>query len=242
MLIRAFPLLTLLLIAAVPVQGQVDPATGTPIVAEDPPSTADVRLFRTIYDIEAPAFAATMRGVHWTSRNVFIGAVPAAWLGTLAGGGDRDYQPAYLLTLTHASTIGAVFALKTLIRRPRPYASLPGVTPRSGGHPSTFDPHSFPSGHAALSFALATSVSLSYPEWYVIAPSLTWAAAVSLSRPWLGVHYPSDVAVGIVLGTGIALGLHALGDAITPSGLRNDDEPDPLRTPSPPSVRFVIPF
>ena len=105
-----------------------------------------------------------------------------------------------------------------------------------------FDPHSFPSGHAATSFAMATSLSLSFPEWYVIAPSMLWAASVSVSRAWLGVHYPTDIAVGAALGTGIALAVHALGEVITPEALRGDAEDDPLARPTPPSVRFVIPL
>lgn len=90
-------------------------------------------------------------------------------------------------------------SLKYTINRERPYDTYPfiqQVTP--GGGPS------FPSGHTSTAFALATSVSLACPKWYVIAPSYLWAGAVGYSRMDLGVHYPSDVLAGAVIGSGSA--------------------------------------
>lgn len=63
---------------------------------------------------------------------------------------------------------------------------------------------SFPSIHTASAFSLATSLSIKYPKWYVIAPSALWACSVGFSRMNQGVHYPSDVLAGAVLGTGCA--------------------------------------
>ncbi len=90
-------------------------------------------------------------------------------------------------------------SLKYTINRDRPYNTYPfiqQVTP--GGGPS------FPSGHTSTAFALATSVSLACPKWYVVAPSFLWAGAVGYSRMDLGVHYPSDVLAGAVIGSGSA--------------------------------------
>lgn len=69
---------------------------------------------------------------------------------------------------------------------------------------------SMPSGHAAIAFALATSLSLQHGEWYVVAPAAVTATAISTSRVWLGVHYPSDVATGALLGIGSATLVHLL--------------------------------
>lgn len=92
------------------------------------------------------------------------------------------------------------YGLKRAINRPRPYVS----------YPNDIDPYeqlnslSFPSGHTSLAFATATSLSLSNPKWYIIAPSYVWAVSVGYSRMNLGVHYPTDVLAGAVLGAGSA--------------------------------------
>jgi membrane-associated phospholipid phosphatase len=72
---------------------------------------------------------------------------------------------------------------------------LPG-TPAGG--------YSMPSGHATAAWALATSLSLHYPKWSVIWPSFAYALGVSISRPYLGVHYPSDLLAGAIIGAGVA--------------------------------------
>jgi membrane-associated phospholipid phosphatase len=87
--------------------------------------------------------------------------------------------------------------LKYTIKRPRPFVTYPDIEKAT----NVRDP-SFPSGHSSGAFALATSVSLAYPKWYVIVPSYTWAFAVAWSRMHLGVHYPSDVLVGMLIGIG----------------------------------------
>jgi membrane-associated phospholipid phosphatase len=90
-------------------------------------------------------------------------------------------------------------ALKRTINRDRPFETYPEIDQAS----STLG-KSFPSGHTSLAFATATSLSLAYPKWYVIAPSFLWAGTVGYSRMHLGVHYPSDVLVGAIVGSGSA--------------------------------------
>lgn len=85
--------------------------------------------------------------------------------------------------------------LKYAINRDRPFITYPYLEKvTSGGSPS------FPSGHTSEAFATATSLSLAFPKWYVIAPSYVWASAVGYSRMDLGVHYPSDVLAGAITG------------------------------------------
>lgn len=89
---------------------------------------------------------------------------------------------------------------KKIINRPRPYETYPDlIQPYAVMHDK-----SMPSGHTSTAFNLATSISLEFPKWYVIAPSYFWAASVGYSRMNLGVHYPSDVLTGVVLGAGSA--------------------------------------
>jgi membrane-associated phospholipid phosphatase len=91
------------------------------------------------------------------------------------------------------------YGLKEIVHRPRPYVTYPdiiGYLPESS--------LSFPSGHTSLAFATATALSLKYPKWYIIAPSYLWACSVGYSRMNLGMHYPSDVLAGAILGAGSA--------------------------------------
>lgn len=101
------------------------------------------------------------------------------------------------LLASTAITLG----MKYSFNRKRPFVTYPDlITKRSdAGSPS------FPSGHTSSAFATATSLSLAYPKWYVIAPSFLWAGAVGYSRMELGVHYPSDVLVGALIGIGSSL-------------------------------------
>jgi membrane-associated phospholipid phosphatase len=89
--------------------------------------------------------------------------------------------------------------LKYTVDRERPFVTYPDIEKKGkAGSPS------FPSGHTSSAFATATSVSLAYPRWYVIAPSFAWAGTVGYSRMHLGVHYPSDVLAGALIGSGCA--------------------------------------
>ena len=96
-------------------------------------------------------------------------------------------------------------ALKYSINRDRPFVTYPDIIKKSAaGSPS------FPSGHTSLAFATATSLSLEYPKWYIIVPSYAWAGTVGYSRMHLGVHYPSDVLAGAVIGAGSSWLTHAV--------------------------------
>lgn len=96
--------------------------------------------------------------------------------------------------------LGITYAFKYTFDRQRPFEKYPDRI-----HPiEKEDSPSFPSGHTAAAFSLATSLSITYPKWYVIAPSAVWACGVGLARINQGVHYPSDVLTGAVIGTGCA--------------------------------------
>ena len=91
------------------------------------------------------------------------------------------------------AAIGLNFGIKLIAKRPRP--TLEGLPPL-GGAPSSL---SFPSAHATASFAAATAMSRFAPE---MKPALFGAAtAMAVTRPYLGMHYPSDVVAGALLGS-----------------------------------------
>ena len=172
-----------------------------------PPQTeaVDVRVFRAVYGATAPPVAVPLRAVNDAAYPVFVGAAPALAVGALVSGADLG--PALRLAVAEGGALGLTTALKRLVRRPRPYRALDGVEARDRQFMTdeVFDPHSFPSGHTSTAFAIAASLSLSYPEWYVAAPALAWAGAVGVARVWHGVHYPSDVLVGAGVGAGSAI-------------------------------------
>lgn len=90
-------------------------------------------------------------------------------------------------------------ALKQVVKRQRPFDTYSDIDQAISA-----SSYSFPSGHTSIAFATATSLSMAYPKWYVITPSFIWAGAVGYSRMHLGVHYPSDVFAGAILGSGSA--------------------------------------
>jgi membrane-associated phospholipid phosphatase len=105
---------------------------------------------------------------------------------------------------------GITELMKYTFNRNRPFITYPDITKKSAaGSPS------FPSGHTSSAFALATSLSLTYPKWYIIASSYTWAGTVAFSRMELGVHYPSDILAGALVGTGCAWLTHVVNKKLT---------------------------
>jgi membrane-associated phospholipid phosphatase len=103
-------------------------------------------------------------------------------------------------TIASSELVAGIFttSLKFAVHRDRPFKTYPNDIFKH----STAGSLSFPSGHTSAAFSLATSLSLAFPKWYVIAPSLLWAGTVGYSRMYLGVHYPSDVLVGAIIGAG----------------------------------------
>ena len=123
----------------------------------------------------------------------------ACWLALGAVGAvtapDATRRRAWLRgALIVAISYAANYAVKLVVRRARP--QLPGLEPVT----PTVSRLSFPSAHATTSFAAARAFSDVVPAGLLYAA----AGAFALSRPYLGVHYPSDVVAGAALGTGIA--------------------------------------
>jgi decaprenylphosphoryl-5-phosphoribose phosphatase len=128
-----------------------------------------------------------------------IGEYGVVWLAIgivmafLDSGNGEDWIVAGLLG---PFAICLNFAVKLAVRRPRPV--LEGLPPL-GGAPSSL---SFPSAHATSSFACATAMTRIAPEAALL---FILAGAIAVCRPYLGMHYPSDVLAGAVLGTALGL-------------------------------------
>jgi membrane-associated phospholipid phosphatase len=123
----------------------------------------------------------------------------ACWLALGLAGAALDRRPGYgrawlLGARAVAVSYGVNQAVKFAVRRRRP--ELPGLRPLT----PVVTQLSFPSAHATTSFAAARAYRGLAPAWALYAA----AVAFAVSRPYLGVHYPSDVLAGAVLGTAVA--------------------------------------
>ena len=115
---------------------------------------------------------------------------------------DKDLlKDALYVGTSVAGAFVVTYGMKYLVDRERPYDRWPD---RVHAYSRENSP-SFPSVHTATAFALATSLCVRYPKWYVIAPSALWACSVGVSRMNEGVHYPSDVLAGAAIGAGCAV-------------------------------------
>jgi membrane-associated phospholipid phosphatase len=126
-----------------------------------------------------------------------LGEHGGVWFALTVAGAALDEDRRDLFTRA-AVAIGAAYALNQLIKlavqRRRPELDdLPPLVP-------TGSRISYPSAHASTSFAGARALSRAWPA----APLYATAAAMALSRPYVGVHYPSDILAGAVLGTAVA--------------------------------------
>lgn len=159
----------------------------------------DIKILRTIYSSEAQPSDKFFKFVSDSHSEVVILVPLAMGVEGLINDNKKLFENACVIVAASAVNLGSTLALKYSIDRRRPYETYPDIIGKSDeGGPS------FPSGHTSAAFATATSLSLAYPKWYVIVPSYLWASTVGYSRMHLGVHYPSDVLGGMILGTGSA--------------------------------------
>ena len=99
------------------------------------------------------------------------------------------------LVLAFALELTAYKVLKMRVSRVRPFVALPAVAMLI----ALPDEFSFPSGHTAAAFLVATVVGFSCAALFF--PLLALAMLIGISRVYLGVHYPTDVVAGAVLGS-----------------------------------------
>jgi len=208
-------LLILQILAAAPFAGNVFGQVKTeeqPKTPEQTKSTTQVKVqaaqvnnFIQRFDDKFLINLALQRNDGETKKMLFLSnsltyvaySVPVALMvgGVVRHDGEMRQNALYVGS-SAAITLGATLLMKAVFKRRRPFVqNLKIVAVYNAGSTS------FPSGHSSTSFAVATALSRAYPKWYVIAPSYLWAGSVAYSRMYLGVHYPSDVVGGAMLGT-----------------------------------------
>jgi membrane-associated phospholipid phosphatase len=154
----------------------------------------DLRLLRLLRTRgHTPAVEAAVLRLAQSGENGLLWHLIAA-AGAVFGGrrGRKAFFQAMKIVL---ATLVANTVVKQTVRRARPLLEeeLPALTPVLSGR-------SYPSAHSSTSFAGARALAaagLPAPPLYAI------AGAMALSRPYLGVHYPSDIVAGALLGDAV---------------------------------------
>ncbi|MGH3002435.1 MAG: phosphatase PAP2 family protein [Gaiellaceae bacterium] len=150
--------------------------------------------------------------VDWLSIGLSrIGTLGAVWIAIAIVLALLRRQPFLLAAVVAADAASDLLteAIKALVHRHRPFVHQLGPT---------LTTHSFPSGHAATSFACATVLSTFAPR--LRAPLFALAVGIALSRLYNGDHFPLDVLAGAALGVATALLLLAAARRAAPRGWR----------------------
>lgn len=156
----------------------------------------DVDVFRLVAGMESPVLDRVLPPLSEAASysRLWIGA---SALLAVAGGSRGRRTAAMGLTAIAGTSLVANAIVKPVFSRRRPTVEVPEE--RRLEQPAST---SFPSGHTASAAAFSAVVGSQIPALAI--PITGLAAAVGFSRVYTGVHYPGDVAVGWVLGRGVA--------------------------------------
>ena len=155
------------------------------------------RMLRRIEDNRSSGKTSFYKTIS-ASTYVFSLGTPAAYL--ISGMINKDNnlkKTALYITKSIAITEAVTFATKAIVNRERPAIADPNFTSVTKANNAPF-----PSGHTSAAFSLATSLTIIKPKWYVYVPAFTWASLAGYSRLYLGVHYPTDILAGALVGSG----------------------------------------
>ena len=156
----------------------------------------DVRMFICLNNSTAHASLVRLCRMLSRSGDGLLYLLLAAWLYWDRGAGDLLLQT---LLVAFALERPVYFVLKNGFKRNRPQQAIQNfhsvITPS--------DQFSFPSGHTSAAFMVATLLAYFFPG--LTMGLYCWALLVGFSRVVLGVHFPTDTLMGMVLGVGCAI-------------------------------------
>jgi len=159
---------------------------------------SELNMLRSLNKNEMPCWDKTMKGVSFSVYPVMPVSVAGIWSHGYFTKDPVMMRNGYKSAITIGLAVGLSTGIKYAVKRTRPFVEYPNdIIQRD-----KVGPLSFPSGHTTAAFATATAVSLSYKKWYITVPSYVYAGFVGYSRMRLGVHYPSDVLGGMIIGIG----------------------------------------
>ena len=167
----------------------------------------DVDILKAIHSPEPLPSDGFFRFISNSNMYVYIGTPVTMAVVGLAGHDNELLRNAVVMAAGTAVSYGITAGLKYAVKRDRPFVTYPEYFTDKTGYDFS-NSYSFPSGHTTTAFATATALTLDYPKWYVIVPSYAYAGTVAYSRMHLGVHYPSDVLAGALIGSGCAVLSH----------------------------------
>ena len=152
----------------------------------------DIIFLNSIFDLDGKKlFAWMMPRVSHTGNGYYYPLVP---LIIYFFAPDKALDFLFAAIIAFLFELPAHLVIKNLVKRDRPCEVLANVNRRI--IPS--DQFSFPSGHTAAAFAMATLIGFHFPM--LAPPVMAWALMVGLSRIYLGVHYPTDILAGALIG------------------------------------------
>ncbi len=181
-------------------------------VINNDPDNIDIRIFRSVNNKRTDFLDKSLT---ITDKSVLPAALilpTAMFIYGRAKEKSYEENTGILLALTEAANIALTVGIKYITKRERPFKTLSNVYHKNV---SIKDEYSFPSNHTGTAFSIASTFALRYPKYpHIYLPMYLWGLITGYGRVYFGMHYPSDVLGGAVLGSLSAITIYSLRSGI----------------------------
>lgn len=172
-------------------------------------SNPDIKIFRALNNMKGSFVNTFVNITNNSITPVTIAAPVGLYITSRINKNHYDESSAILLALSEGTSALFTYVIKKTVKRDRPFRTLNNVNFTDTSNLA--GTYSFPSGHASGTFVISTALTLRYPDKPGLIIGLyTWSTLVSLGRMYWGVHYPSDVLTGMLVGAGSAALIYSL--------------------------------